>query len=298
MKFELTPLRVLLIIVVPILVAVFIRFVIIDHSAKSDGKTIAGADTDWPENTEVVTTWLLPDVLEEVSGIDWMDSTRFACVQDEVGKVFIYNIRLNTIERVIDFGPKGDYEGIAITPQAIYILEANGVIYEIGNYHKGTPAVRSYKTLLKKKDDSESLTYDKDNNRLLVAVKADKKGKRSKPIYGFDLRTKKMNAKPAYSIDLTHSIFDNETDEDKKGIRPSDIAIHPLTGDFYILEGTNPQLLIMGKDGAMKSLIDLKKSLFPQPEGICFDNRGTLFISNEGVKAEGNIMQVQLNEPF
>lgn len=298
MKFELTPVKVLAIIIVPILLAAVIRFVIMDNGDKTKGQTVQGIQTDWPDELEIKTTWLLPEVLLEVSGIDWLDAERFLCVQDEKGKIFVYNIRLNTIEKEISFGPKGDYEGIAIVDSSVYVLDAAGLIYEIGNFQTGTPLVKSYPTTLKKKMDCESLTYDRANKRLLVAVKADSPGMKAKPIYAFDLASKKILPKPAYQINLADPIFSAETDEKKKGIRPSDIAIHPSTGDLYILEGTHPQLLIMSQTGQMKGLINLKKSVFPQPEGLCFDSKGELFISNEGDKDEGNILQVQLNEPL
>ena len=47
--------------------------------------------------------WDLPAELKEISGLAWIAEGRFACVQDEDGKVFIYNTVHNKIEKQIPF---------------------------------------------------------------------------------------------------------------------------------------------------------------------------------------------------
>ena len=47
----------------------------------------------------VTQKWDMPSPLKEISGIAWIDNTRFACVQDELGKIFIFNTATNTIEK-------------------------------------------------------------------------------------------------------------------------------------------------------------------------------------------------------
>jgi len=39
----------------------------------------------------IVKKWDMPKSLAEISGLSYMDRQRFACVQDELGKIFIYN---------------------------------------------------------------------------------------------------------------------------------------------------------------------------------------------------------------
>lgn len=295
-----TPIKIIALIVVPLVIALLVRFVNWNNSGSSDGKANAEEKADFLDLSEkksvkVVTTWFLPDELLEVSGIAWMDAERFACVQDEEGKIFIFNTRLNKIEKVIPFGAKGDYEGIAVAGNAMYILTAEGKIFEVNDFAV-KPTVKVYPTHLTKKQDSESLAYDKANNRLLVAVK----GKEAadveyKGIYSFDLKTRKMDVKPVYKIDLTNPIFEEFNDgKIQNSISPSDIEVHPVSGDIYVLEGTKPKLLILSSKGDILSLHDLKKSDFPQPEGLAFSPDGKMYISNEGNKRAGNILQVEL----
>ncbi|MEJ7780572.1 MAG: SdiA-regulated domain-containing protein [Daejeonella sp.] len=296
-----TPIKIIALIVIPLILAVIIKFVSWNRGDTEGGKSNKSGrqdlfDSSKKPSVKINTTWLLPDDILEVSGIAWVDTDRFACVQDEMGKVFIFNTRINKIEREIPFAKNGDYEGVAVSDDAIYVLQANGSIFEIAGYKNDKPKVSVYDTHLKKKQDAESLAYDKNNNRLLVAVKAvDLNSSDYKGIYAFDLASKQMAAMPVFKIDLKNEIFkDVNKGKIENSISPSDLAIHPLTGELYIIEGTKPKLLIMDTKGSIVSLYDLKGSDFAQPEGITFDPQGKMYISNEGNKQPGNILQVEL----
>ncbi len=296
-----TPIKIIAVIVIPLLIAAIVRFTTLDSKDRSDRKSDKNEkldllDGDKKSGANVIISWLLPKNLLEVSGIAWLDADHFACVQDEKGTVFIYNIRQNKIDDEILFGPKGDYEGIAIVDQTIYVLRADGVIFGIENYSGNKPNVKMYTTSLSKKQDSESLAYDKKNNRLLIAEKeAESESSEFKGIYAFDLATKTMSETPVYKIDLKHEIFGKiKKGKAKNSISPSDLDINPVNGNLYILEGTKPKLLIMSPEGKMLYLYDLEKDDFPQPEGLSFSPDGKMYISNEGNKTEGNILQVEL----
>jgi len=292
-----TPIKIIAVIVIPLMIALAVRFTTGDRSDKSGKKSDKAGQLNFSKEpaVNILITWLLPESLREVSGIAWLDADHFACVQDELGTVFIFNVRLNKIDKEIPFGPNGDYEGIAIAGTTIYVLRADGALFGIENYSGTGRSVKMYETGLRKKQDSESLAYDKKNNRLLIAEKeSDSKSSDYKGIYSFDLKSKTMAPDPVYKIDLKHAIFDDIKEKTKNSISPSDIGIHPVNGDIYILEGTKPKLLVMNSAGEMLRLHDLKGGDFPQPEGLTFSPDGKLYISNEGNKKEGNILQVDL----
>ncbi|MEJ7693260.1 SdiA-regulated domain-containing protein [Daejeonella sp.] len=294
-----TPIKIIALIVIPLALAVAFRV----YKGGKDDKSGKGSeksektdllDVDKDQDAKVLISWILPNELHEVSGIAWLDADHFACVQDEAGTVYLYNTRQNKIDKEIPFGPKGDYEGVAVVGNTIYVLRADGVIFGVENYSSDQRKVKMYTTTLAKKQDSESLAYDKKNNRLLVAVKAADPGSQDyKGIYAFNLGTKTMSETPVYKIDLNHSIFE-DAKKAKNAINPSDIDIHPKTGEIYVLEGTKPKLLIMSAQGVIRSLYKLKGPDFPQPEGLSFGPDGKMYISNEGGDGEGNILQVEL----
>lgn len=242
----------------------------------------------------VVENWSMPAELHEISGIAYLEGNRFACVQDEMGKIFIYNAEQEKIEKTIEFGGAGDYEGIAVTGNTAWVLRADGKILEIKDFMGSKPEMTQHNTSLTAKQDAEGLHYDAKNNRLLLAIKGyEVNTKDFKGIYAFDLSNKKFNQTPVFKITLNDDVLKEV--KKKQKIEPSDLSIHPTTGDLYILEGAEPKLLIMGQDGKKKKLVWLKNKEFIQPEGIDFSPEGELFISNEGQKKKGNILKVNLN---
>ncbi|MEJ6979014.1 SdiA-regulated domain-containing protein [Pedobacter sp. P351] len=254
-------------------------------------------DKDDKEGADLVILekWDLPENLKEISALSFIDNDRFACIQDEKGKIFIYNTKTNKIEKEIPFGDDGDYEGLALAGQDAFVLQADGVIFQVKNYTSAKPLIIEHKTHLTSEQDPEAMCYDSKNNRLLVAIKdSEPEHDDYKGIYAFNLTELKMEEAPVFKINLNDQIFE-KVKEKKKGsaMQPSDIAIHPKTGDIYITEGTKPKLLILDSKGNAKKLFQLKSSDFNQPEGISFSPEGDLYISNEGGKEPGNILKVQ-----
>ena len=246
----------------------------------------------------ILDRWELPTVLTEISGLEYLGNNRFACIQDEQGTIYIYNTATRSIEREIPFAGAGDFEGIAIAGNSAYAVQSDGKIYEVAGFQGAKPVVKSYTTPLTVKHDVEGLTYDAKYNRLLLAIKGnDANSSSSKGIYAFDLKTKQLATTPVLKIDLTDPIFDNGNQKKSKNVmQPSEIEIHPLSGDIYISEGVNPKLLVMDAEGKKKNLYTMKSADFPQAEGVAFTPEGELFISNEGKNGKGTIIKVAIDE--
>ena len=245
----------------------------------------------------IVNKWEMPKSLIEISGLSYLDDHHFACIQDELGKIFIYNIRSSSVEKEISFGASGDYEELAVVGETIWVLRSDGKLFEVNKMNTSKPSVNEYSTQLTIKQDCEGLCYDKKNNRLLIAIKgAEPNTDNYKGIYAFDLSSKKMDQQPVFKIDLQNKVFGNGSNKKKRNtINPSGISIHPANGDIYIIDGRNPQLLIIDAAGNIKKLYGLNSKDFSQPEGIAFNLAGDLFISNEGAKQPGNIVQVKID---
>lgn len=242
---------------------------------------------------KIVKTWHLPDILKEISGIDIIDSVRLACIQDEMGIIFIYNTATSAIEEQIPFAPAGDFEGIAIVNKSAWVLRSDGKLFEVTSLTTKASPGKEYSTRLTAQQNVEGLCYDKKNNRLLLAIKSTEPGgKNYKGIYSFDLVTKTMATEPAYKISMQQEVVTGNKKR-KFEIMPSDIAINPKTGDIYITDGRNAMLLILDAAGNFKTLYPLNTKEFHQPEGITFYPDGKMFISNEGRKEGGNILKVE-----
>ena len=107
----------------------------------------------------IIKKWNMPKDLIEVSGISYMDGQRFACIQDELGKIFIYNAASSSVEKEISFGAAGDYEELAVVGETIWVLRADGKLFEVSNinaseafskriWHSLNYETRSRRTLL------------------------------------------------------------------------------------------------------------------------------------------------------
>jgi SdiA-regulated len=275
-----------------------------DHPREKDGVSENKKDKKGKNKKEeapstavaVAKKWDLPNILQEISGLAYLGNNRFACVQDEAGMIFIYNTATNKIERQVTFGPTGDYEGLAVVGKKAYVARSDGKIFEVEDIGVASPEVQTYATALTANNNVEGLTYDPRQNRLLLAIKGAEAGNQNyKGIYAFDLKTKKLAASPVLKINLADPLLAPARGKNpQNAIQPSEIGLHPVTGDIYLTEATNPQLLVLNPDGTIRSRHKLNSRTFGQPEGITFGPKGELYISNEGKSGRGNILQVNI----
>jgi len=259
--------------------------------------------------------WKLPKSLMEISGLSYIDKNELACVQDEKGNIYIFNLVTGKVDEKIDFGNDGDYEGVEIVKNDVWILKSNGTLYKIKDYlKKKNPDVKKHTTALTGKNDAEGLTHDPLSNNLLIACKGhpfvdDKEGREFKAVYSFDLETKQMVLKPFLLIEMdTIKYYKNYNNlamlgveliarfDSSKGdvsFQPSGIAVNPISGNIYILGSVGNLIIVFSRDGVMLAIIKLKSKFFPQPEGICFSPEGTLYIANEGDKNNGTLLKFE-----
>lgn len=276
------------------------------HSFQIKSFAVGGSENNVKIRASVLIKWYLPETLKEVSGICRVDDQRMACVQDELGAIFIYNLLDARIEKKIDFSAPGDFEGITNTGSLFYVLRADGQLFEINTIPK-TPEVKQYAVSVFEGQDLEGVFYEPAKNRILIGVKNSNSlsAGKTKGIFAFDIATKKISAKPVFEIDLLNPLIhkpdDNDDDKKKnnpkewnKNFFPSDLAIHPVTKEIYLVDGENPSLLVLDAKGKMKNYIKLSKDDFPKPEGIAFSSAGDLFISSEGNGKSGLILRVEL----
>lgn len=260
-------------------------------------------------------SWKLPNKLEEISGLGFIDKHRLACVQDEKGNIYIFNLKTGEVENKVDFGDNGDYEGIEVVNKDAWTIKSNGTLYEIKDFLKNPqPQVHKYKTELSSKNDTEGLCYDPISKNLLIACKGhpfvdEKAGKEFKAIYKFDLETKFLDLKPLLLIEMDSikhykdyntmaqmgvellAYFDSSKGD--ISFQPSGIAVHPNTGNIYIIGSTGNLLMVFNRSGKMLAMVKLRSKYFPQAEGICFSPNGILYIANEGDGDEGKILKFE-----
>jgi len=142
--------------------------------------------------------------------------------------------------------------------------------------------------------DAEGLAFDAEATRLLIACK-ESPGRDywgSRTIYAFDPSTNRLDPVPAFVIrrealagegdglseavrSLVEPVFDFNA------FKPSALAVHPLTGEVYVLSSVRKVVLVLDRAGAVVARWPLSESLLPQPEGLAFAPDGTLFVASE-----------------
>jgi len=252
---------------------------------------------DATKSYEIVNRWELPKELNEVSGIHWIQDDQIACVQDENGIIFTYNLSSSKVTNQYKFADDGDYEALSFQNNQFWVAESDGKLFSLNNLNGLGKNSEMVELEFEYRNNIEGLAAHKDGN-LWLAVKERNLDNSSgyKGIYSFDPKTKKLDRKPVVKIKYDDPKFDVlKTGNPRKLIRPSDIAFSPITNELYVLDAEFPKILIIDQNGSIKELHLLDPAEFAQPEGICFSPSGRLFIANESLGGPPNITEIKIN---
>ncbi|OAQ41880.1 hypothetical protein A5893_01820 [Pedobacter psychrophilus] len=255
----------------------------------------------------------LPEDLKEISGFTFITDSIIAAIEDENGLIYYFDLNKNKIIKTYKFADKGDYEDIVRVDNDLYVVESKGDIYQIIDFNN-KPLVTKFKTPLQSKNNIEGINYDSNSNNILLSVKdknfdKDDKKNEQKNIYSFSLKDKIFHKTPAYQIKLkniqNHFKGDKLTEISKRFLRavgnenqneilkPTAITFKPGTKDLYVLSSINNIIIVMASADSIKQIIPFHGNAFNQPEGMAFNSKGELYISNEGGKNPGNIIKIK-----
>ncbi|MBB3696984.1 SdiA-regulated domain-containing protein [Flammeovirga yaeyamensis] len=226
-------------------------------------------NTDTSFFTSPQKKWILPSKLDEISGLTWYDKNTIACVNDEKGNIYFYNIEEKEVTRKIDFGKDGDYEGITYQKPFFYVINSKGKLHII---NEKTNEVEKVQLPFTSENDVEGLCMF-DKKHLLVALKG--KG---------GLQGKKADFKGIYKVEIAQPNNTTLAYTLPKGLRvsPSGIYFDKKNKEVYVLSHRSSQLFLLdSQSGNIKETFALPKKIHAQPEGICLSNDGRIFISNE-----------------
>lgn len=255
-------------------------------------------------------TFELPSELDEISGLSMSsDGSKLVAVQDEDGIVYFINKTTGEIERDYTFYKEGDYEGVEMIGSSVFVVKSNGKIYEIHKIGQGRQQTIKFTTPLNKEYDVEGLGYDPKRECLLLACKAvgpaDDEPILEKSIYGFDLKTRTLIPEPIHTLrlqDVQEYLKENthihrykkvieqfSSAEENFRFSASAIALNPRTGNYYALSSKGKMMGVVNPEGKILHIEKLDKTVHRQPEGICFDKDGTMYLSNEAKEGKAVI---------
>ena len=255
-------------------------------------------------------TFELDVSLREISGLTTTPKPDLlAAIQDEKGQLFYINKKTGQVTPSVIFADDGDFEGIEFVGDTLWVVKSKGRLFKLWNLDKTPFDMATFKIESLKKANIEGLGYDAKNNRLLLAQKGEKTDETtSRSIFAFDLKNQTPSVSKAFEVDLKQFQAFLTDKKDKryqhlqkdyiespvpKGIEwgPSGVAIHPISGNIFILSSINKVLTALSPKGEILEMVKLDKNRLQQPEGICFDPDGTLYISTEAKdEAKGKVL--------
>ncbi|HEV2481603.1 MAG TPA: SdiA-regulated domain-containing protein [Puia sp.] len=240
--------------------------------------------------------YIMSESLHEISGICVLrgNGDTLYAIEDERGRLYYFHLGDNRFPSY-KFGKHGDYEDVTILNDAEFVvLRSDGslFVFPLGLIRGGdNKAVQSYIHILPR-GEYEGLFGDA-GGRLIALCKNCPDDDQREEVSGYVLQ---YGTGPQHRLSITdhfkvrlpaeklHSIHT------KIKFHPSALARHPITGEWYILSSVNKVLVVLDDHWAVKGMYDLDPVLYKQPEGLAFDKRGNMYISNEGVQGNANVL--------
>lgn len=251
----------------------------------------------------------LPPSLSELSGMVALDEHTLACVQDELGVVFIVDLQGKEPIRSVSFGNDGDYEGIAANGDALWVLRSDGTLQELAWDAGRLVSKHTYK--LPFEGEFEGLCVDTSGEHLLVLPKGPVDGKRREKkrrhILAFHLLLRTGLKQPVMTLkvnDIEAQIEARDLPGPRRttvkgnrkvdlGLRGSELLALP-GGDLLMLSPKDRLLLRLNSDGDVVATQELDMNLLPQPEAMALMPDGRLLIGSEGPDRPARIAVVAI----
>lgn len=254
-------------------------------------EALANADSDSGSGGgQPVARWLLPSRLAEISGLALTPDGRLFAHSDESSAITELDYRRGTIIKQFFVGPKGwhgDFEGLAYAEDRFFLLESNGNLYE---FREGAAEERvDYKehdNHLGKECEFEGLAYDSTANALILSCKnvGIDELKDMLVLYRYDIGNTNETGVSEVTVPLSEAIGANGW----KKLRPSDITVDPLSGNYVLVSSQEKALVALTPTGAVVFSRPLPDG-HPQSEGIAITRDGILIISDEAVNTAAAI---------
>lgn len=245
--------------------------------------------------------WDLDQELEEISAIACWNDNAFLAIEDEHG--ILYHLDQDGyILHELPFAEDGDFEGLCIAEDDIWIARSDGTLFQLSNWQYWNPDilnVQEYTTALSTENNLEGICYEASQHNLLLACKGrptiDKNDEQnSRAIFRFSLQKKQLYPDPAFLIqlnDFEEYLGKHESFLKPEKFAPSDIAIHPQSREIYIPSNKAHLILVLQADGSFSKIYPLLPQIYEQVEGLSFDLNANMYCSSEGNKGPAKLWQ-------
>ena len=271
-------------------------FIFISCHDKAQYKGPTGYDINNPIN------FFMPNSLHEISGISFLnDNADSICaIEDETGKLFYFTLGSEKINHS-KFEKKGDFEDVAVlNKNTVAVLRSDGSLFLFATNEIGEEKidnVKEYDNILPEGEYEGLSAVDGKLFALCKKCMVDNE-KKEVSVYTLQQNDSGMLAvSGSLKIDLSPIPSDEKKGNGKGKFHPSCIAKNPITHEWYIISSVNKLLLVLDEQWKIKESFPLNPSLFKQPEGMAFNARGDLYVSNEGGEGTANVLVFKYRKP-
>lgn len=233
-----------------------------------------------PDKAVPLAMWIMPPQLREISGLALTSRGTVLTHDDNSGRISEIDPKTGILVKGFSLlgNQKEDFEAITIAGNDIYLMSSDGKLFRFREGADGQQVqFMAFDTGLGKLCEFESLAYEADSSRLLMACKRilDKESPKDLVIYRMPLPLNRSTF-TVMSIPIKQVVGSNPW----KGFRPSDMTIDPFTKNYVIIASHEKALVVLSPDGDV-----LRSEPLPgdhqQAEGVAITNDGILLISDE-----------------
>jgi uncharacterized protein YjiK len=236
------------------------------------------------------TQWKLPGKLREISGLALTNDQRLLAITDEDAIVYELDYDSGAINKAFALGQptvRGDFEGIAVVDQTVWLLTSDGQLFATSEGRDGERMnYAQYDTGLGEYCELEGLAQDGSNKTLLLACKETRSKRHALKIFQVSV----AGDEPEQTGATTISQAEIAEIIDGKHVRPSGIAIDPASGNRILVAANHKALITYSPDGTLIDAIILPGSnRHRQAEGIEITKDGRLLIADEGGNGQARL---------
>lgn len=224
-----------------------------------------------------VARWILPNALDEVSGLALDSAGRLFTHDDERGRVWEIDYRSGALLKEFRV-EREDFEGLTIVGGTFYLVTSNGKIYQ---FREGDAGARVETTVhdlqLGKECEFEGIVFEpRDSTFLLPCKNIGGQREDQLMIYRWRIGTEGDSA----AAPMTVAVGPVMQEHGWEAFEPTDITLDPATGNYLILLGRQQGLVEVSREGRVVNSSPLPGN-FTQAEGIAVTRTGLMIVASE-----------------
>jgi uncharacterized protein YjiK len=230
--------------------------------------------------------WSLPDPLREISGLALTDDQRLLAVADEEAIVYEVDYEAGRLVKSFAFGKpvvRGDFEGIALLDDRVWLMTSDGELYSAPEGQNGEQvSFERVKTGIGRECELEGLASMASSGSLALLCKDGRDRKK--------LRIHVWKPGQGVTEEIRLPEKDMEDAIGKKRVRPSGLEVDLVTGDWVIVAAAQRAVFRISSDGEFRDVImRLDADRHRQAEGIAITSDGRLLIADEGGRGRARL---------